>query len=378
MPHGDTALWPSATRLYDEPRFDDGPPLTGEALRRKANRAAAAALKQLERDVHGPFKPPPKWGDTPRVEYVMPPPKLARHGVRLGVMVLAGGINKGQTWLQECAHKRGYGEGVHAPPLPKPVRFSKWMPYFVALRKESIGLHSAERKLAIIVDIDHSEAYERLMALIADARLPTPSWVVRRKKTGHVHAVWVLSEPIHTGPGARPKPLQAAWRVFEHFTQMLGGDLSYRQLQTHNPVYKDPNNEFEVFWMSKPTHSLKALLTYVPKPTPQEGETQAQAYRRERRALRAQVRQRRRQPRSGSQALFQAGMQWAGCWEHRDLPVLDYLHTLNDASDNPVAEADVERAAEPIEENREAWRTRPEGWHRADYPGRMAGYNRDR
>ena len=295
----------------------------------------------------------------------MPPRKVAAHGLRTGVMILAGGIDESATWLQACEHRRAYGEGVHAPPPPKVVRWSKWMPYHEAWTCESIGLHSKERRYAITIDIDHPDARHRLLGAIADGRLPTASWAVERVANGKAHAVWVLTEPYHTGPGAKIKPQQAAWVVFHYFCEVLGGDRRYLQLQTHNPVYRGSRaSQYRPHMMSRRTYSLQELLSYVhddwqPPPRPK----------------------RRTSQRGGSQALFIDGMEWAGHWANRGLPALAELHAINRSYPprERVGDAQVEDLAERIEAEREEWATRPEGWHSEEFRtmqaarGRMGG-----
>ena len=331
-----TAVQPTG----DQPRDDDKP------------------KRRIRRDVFGAFRPPPTWDtDIQRVEYVMPPPELAARGLRTGVMMLAGGIDEDATWQAQREHDRQYGTGRHAPKC-KLVRWSKDMPYTAAWEKESIDLNSAERKFSIIIDIDDEDAQHRLLSAIADHLLPAANWFVRRKEGGKGHAVWVLAEPLHTGPGARLKPQQAAYCVFQYFCEVLGGDTRYLQRQTHNPVYKGKRaHEYEVFWMATTPYSLKELLTWLPddwQPAPRA----------------------KRKKRGGSQALYIDGMKWAGRWANRDLPAIEELERLNDSYDTPATDEIVEALAEHIEAERNVWRTRPEGWHSAEFLALQAARGR--
>lgn len=65
---------------------------------------------------------------------------------------------------------------------------------------------------------------------------PAPSWTVANARTGHLHAAYVLSNPVARHDAARLAPWRFFADVHAGLTVRLGADPAYAGTLTHNPL----------------------------------------------------------------------------------------------------------------------------------------------
>ena len=115
---------------------------------------------------------------------------------------------------------------------------------------------------AVIVDLDDPEARAAFRLAVALGDIPEPGWYVINPETGHLHAVWGLTRPVHRGHGAKLRPLAELRRVNAFYTHSLGGDPGFTGVLTRNPAHELHVTQ----WSHEPvTYSLSELAAAIPK-----------------------------------------------------------------------------------------------------------------
>ena len=113
---------------------------------------------------------------------------------------------------------------------------------------------------AVLVDLDGHDSSDRLDGAILARAVQPPSWTVRRRSSGGVHAAWTLAVPVHRYPDARTAPLDLFARVSEFYTLELRGDPGYAGVLAHNPE----SGLFEVRYVHRGGWSLEELADSIP------------------------------------------------------------------------------------------------------------------
>ena len=113
---------------------------------------------------------------------------------------------------------------------------------------------------AVLVDLDGHDSADRLNGAVLARAVQAPSWTVRRRSSGGVHAAWALTAPVHRYPGARTRPLDLFARVSEFYTSELRGDPGYAGVLAHNPE----SGLFTVQYLHRGGWSLEELSDPIP------------------------------------------------------------------------------------------------------------------
>lgn len=109
-----------------------------------------------------------------------------------------------------------------------------------ALRCKHIEANPAAQVNMLVVDVDSSEG--RLMSLWGHRDMP-PNFLAENPANGHVHSIWVLTEPVCRTDMARLKPLKLLRAVTEGLRRSVDGDEGYSGLMMKNPECPAWNGE---------------------------------------------------------------------------------------------------------------------------------------
>ena len=91
---------------------------------------------------------------------------------------------------------------------------------------------------------------------------PEPSWMVVDTLTGRFHVGYILEQPVHTGRGARAKPVRFLKGIQRGLTALWGGDPGYHSPLARNPV--SPGPRCETMWGRRRPFTLTELAEHVP------------------------------------------------------------------------------------------------------------------
>ena len=200
----------------------------------------------------------------------------------------------------------------------------------------SLELRAGNSWPAVTLDCDMPTVIESLHSLRSKFPLPYPNMVVERRSNGHCHASWFLSRPVHRGEAARAAPLRKLARITEYYRHVLGADVGYNGVLTHNPLdaAHEPG-EFRAHWGHKYGRSLDELAEAVPrgwrlpvKPTTDTGR---------------------------NCALFASLMKWAGSPCNLKVEVIAMARATNDGLDAPLSDHEVADIAKSVERYRRSW-----------------------
>lgn len=123
---------------------------------------------------------------------------------------------------------------------------------------------------AIGVDVDGRDRVIGFLDRVEAGMLPEPNLITERLRTGNVQSRWFLSRPVHRGPSARDRPLQALARVAEWLSVEAGADAGYAGVLGRNPldaVHDDPralDGPCRTVWRRREAYSLHELSNCVP------------------------------------------------------------------------------------------------------------------
>ena len=200
----------------------------------------------------------------------------------------------------------------------------------------SLELRAGNSWPAVTLDCDMPTVIESLHSLRSKFPLPYPNMVVERRSNSHCHASWFLSRPVHRGEAARAAPLRKLARITEYYRHVLGADVGYNGVLTHNPLdaAHEPG-EFRAHWGHKYGRSLDELAEAVPrgwrlpvKPTTDTGR---------------------------NCALFASLMKWAGSPCNLKVEVIAMARATNDGLDAPLSDHEVADIAKSVERYRRSW-----------------------
>lgn len=195
--------------------------------------------------------------------------------------------------------------------------------------------------VAVVLDCDSREAVERAHACAMGAGpLPSPSLTITRRASGHLHAAWLLTTPVHRYEGAREKPLRALARISEFYSSTVGADPGFNEVLVNNPIRAD---EYETAWLrvGLGAYGLGDLLKAVPKGwrLPQEPTTAAGRH----------------------MTLFRLAMRRAGYLGRSDAEVERLVWLRNAEFDPPLPWVEVRGLVKDVLGYRQKWRTRVGG-----------------
>ena len=113
---------------------------------------------------------------------------------------------------------------------------------------------------AVLVDLDGHDSADRLDGAVLARAVQPPSWTVRRRSSGGLHAAWALTRPVHRYEHARRAPLDLFARVSEWYGRELRGDPGYAGVLAHNPE----SGLFEVRYVHAGGWALEELADPIP------------------------------------------------------------------------------------------------------------------
>ena len=200
----------------------------------------------------------------------------------------------------------------------------------------SLELRAGNSWPAIVLDCDLPTVVDALHSVQTEFPLPVPNVVVERTSNGHCHASWFLRSPVHRGESARAAPLRKLARITEYYRAVLGADVGYAGVLTHNPLDEahEPR-EFRTHWGHKCGRSLDELAGPIPHgwrlpatPTTDTGR---------------------------NCALFAVLMAWAGALVNREFEVLPMAMAANGGLDAPLSDGEVAGLSKSVERYRRSW-----------------------
>ena len=250
-----------------------------------------------------------------------------------------------QRWLpiDDAPRKvRDHGlRDAHSRPLVSPgkrdgvfgasFRVAPWAAWLFP----SLELRAANSYTCLILDLDGWGSYERAERAVRRTKVGALNWAVENRRTGGVHGVWTLANPVHRAEMALAAPLKKYGRISEYYAAALGADAGYTGVLTHNPMEDAQLPGYETHWLRREPYTLDALAEFVP--------------------LRW-----RRPPVSRTAAgrncdVFCHCMRWAGSPANLASPVFDEAHRVNDGFDVPLDPPEVAGVARSVERYRRKW-----------------------
>lgn len=261
--------------------------------------------------------------------------------------------------VPEAMHAAGLQDGSRRPQVfnrtPDGRGVTKRLP---AAEAWAVGRcvqhHSDTSWTGIYLDIDASNAGERLAEAAEDRRIARPNILIARRRTGHAAAGWFLQEPVHKYPGARDAPQRLFRRTAEYYRHVAGGDPGYNAATFRNAIVAglDPD-EWIVERPAEGAYPLSGGLSgFIPH-----------GWRVPRVMTTLEGRH---------VTLFRLLMKRAGPEYVADDDVRLLAYGWNEAQPRPLPDREVYHIVRHVLKYRDQWRLRPEGWHRADFLARQA------
>ena len=127
-----------------------------------------------------------------------------------------------------------------------------------------IELRAGNSWPSIVLDVDGSNALQRIVDAVENDTIRTPCWTVTRKGSGGTHAVWNLERPVHRGKAARKGPLKSLARVSEFYAAALRADSGYNGVLSHNPMSAAHGPGFVTNWFHREPYRLDELGEVIP------------------------------------------------------------------------------------------------------------------
>ena len=206
---------------------------------------------------------------------------------------------------------------------------------------------------AIVLDMDlnpDAETERVRRGRLAD--VPPFNWAVP-SKSGGLHPVWTLLEPVHAYDGARDAPLRLAAYCTHYLSDVLGADPGYSHLLTYNPIYLGA----ETHWNRTEPYTLDELFSAIPADYERPVYRSAEGVGR-------------------NCELFDKLMQFAGKRRNRELALLPEALRINSGFEAPLSEREVGWVVTSVDGNRRRWATQPDGWHSLKFRYRQAARGR--
>ena len=218
--------------------------------------------------------------------------------------------------------------------------------------------HSDTSWTGVYLDVDAGDAAARVLEAADADRVAVPNVLVVRRSSGHAAAGWFLQEPVHKYPGARDAPQRLYRRTVEYYRHVLGGDSGYNGVTFRNAMVAglDPD-EWAVEHPARGAYTLSGgLADYIPKGwrIPAAATT----------------------PEGRHVFLFRMLMKRAGPQHVSDDDIRMLAHGWNSAQSRPLPCREVAHVVRHVLRYRDGWRSRPEGYHRADFLERQAARGR--
>ena len=214
--------------------------------------------------------------------------------------------------------------------------------------------HSDTSWTGIYLDLDLPDAGIRVLEAADDQRVAAANVLVVRRRSGHAAVGWFLQEPVHKYPGARDGPQKLYRRTVEYYRHVLGGDPAYNGVTFRNAIVADLHpDEWIVEHPARGGYNLGGGLADYIAPywrTPRVSTT----------------------PEGRHVTLFRLLMARAGPAYVSDDDVHALAYGWNEAQPTSLPGREVHHIVRHVLRYRDGWRTRPEGWHRADFLERQA------
>ena len=251
-----------------------------------------------------------------------------------------------QRWLPiEAAPQkvRDHGLGdAHSRPLVSPgkiegsfavsFRVAPWAAWLFP----SLELRAANSYTCLILDLDGWGSYERAERAVRRTKVGALNWAVENKRTGGVHGVWTLANPVHRADMALAAPLKRYGRDLGVLRcRPRCADAGYTGVLTHNPMEDAQLPGFETHWLRREPYTLDELAGFVPF-----------GWRRPKVSRTAVGR---------NCDVFAHCMRWAGSPENLGAPVLGEAHRLNDGFEHPLDPPEVAGISRSVERYRRKW-----------------------
>ena len=199
----------------------------------------------------------------------------------------------------------------------------------------SLELRAANSYTCLILDLDGWGSYERAERAVRRTKVGALNWAVENRRTGGVHGVWTLANPVHRAEMALAAPLKKYGRISEYYAAALGADAGYTGVLTHNPMEDAQLPGYETHWLRREPYTLVELERFVP------------------------LRWRRPKPSRTAAGrncdVFAHCMRWAGSPANLVTPVFDEAHRVNDGFDVPLDPPEVAGIARSVERYRRRW-----------------------
>ena len=250
-----------------------------------------------------------------------------------------------QRWLPiEAAPQKVREHGLrdaHARPLVSPgkkdgvfglsFRVAPWAAWLFP----SLELRAANSYTCLILDLDGWGSYERAERAVHQTKVGALNWAVENRRTGGVHGVWTLANPVHRAEMALAAPLKKYGRISEYYAAALGADAGYTGVLTHNPIEDAQLPGFETHWLRREPYTLDELEEFVPF-----------GWRRPKVSRTAAGR---------NCDVFAHCMRWAGSPANLNSAVFAEAHRVNDGFNVPLDPPEVAGIARSVERYRRKW-----------------------
>ena len=230
---------------------------------------------------------------------------------------------------------------AHSRPLVSPgkrggvfgisFRVAPW----AAWHFSSLELRAANSYTCLILDLDGWGSYERAERAVRRTKVGALNWAVENKRTGGVHGVWTLANPVHRADMALAAPLKRYARVSEYYAAVVGADAGYTAVLTHNPMEDAQLPGFETHWLRREPYTLGELAEYIPF-----------GWRRPKVSRTAAGR---------NVDVFCHCIRWAGSPANLGAPVLGEAYRFNDGFKFPLDSPEVAGIARSVGRYRRKW-----------------------
>ena len=199
----------------------------------------------------------------------------------------------------------------------------------------SLELRAANSYTCLILDLDGWGSYERAERAVRLTKVGALNWAVENRRTGGVHGVWTLANPVHRADMALAAPLKKYGRISEYYAAAVGADAGYTGVLTHNPMEAAQLAGFQTHWLRREPYTLDELAEFVPF-----------GWRRPKVSRTAAGR---------NCDVFAHCMRWAGSPANLASPVFGEAHRVNDGFDVPLDAPEVAGIARSVERYRRRW-----------------------
>ena len=199
----------------------------------------------------------------------------------------------------------------------------------------SLELRAANSYTCLILDLDGRGSYERAERAVRQTKVGALNWAVENRRTGGVHGVWTLANPVHRADMALAAPLKKYGRISEYYAAALGADAGYTGVLTHNPIEDAQLPGFETHWLRREPYTLDELAEFVPFGWRRPKVSRTVAGR--------------------NCDVFAHCMRWAGSPANLNSAVLAEARRVNDGFDVPLDPPEVAGIARSVERYRRKW-----------------------